>query len=109
MSAYDSKRTLTDFCELMGTQREAPPVLVAHRRRRRPGVGEERVACRFLRLAGEIVDLIDAIEFGLDDAGVYLPATICSFNAFPFGPPAISTSVGSQSREAKMSLLIVPA
>ena len=33
---------------------------------------------------------------------------ICSFSALPFGPPAISTNVGSQSSEAKMSSLIVP-
>ncbi len=38
----------------------------------------------------------------------YLPAMICSFNALPFGPPAISTNVGSQSSDAKMSLKIVP-
>src|SRR5215813_5441888 len=33
---------------------------------------------------------------------------ICSFNALPFGPPAISTNVGSQSSDAKVSLKTVP-
>ena len=38
----------------------------------------------------------------------YWPASICFFSASPFGPPAISTSVGTQSSEAKMSFLTVP-
>ena len=46
------------------------PVLVAHRRRRRAGVVEEDVARRLLRLAFEVVALVDAVERGLDDAGI---------------------------------------
>src|SRR5215475_4697098 len=38
----------------------------------------------------------------------YWPASICFFSPSPFGPPAMSTNVGSQSREAKMSFLTVP-
>ena len=38
----------------------------------------------------------------------YLPALICLFSSLPFGPPAISTNVGTQSRDAKISLKIVP-
>src|SRR5262244_3354756 len=38
----------------------------------------------------------------------YLPVMICLFKSSPFGPPAISTNVGSQSSEAKMSLKMVP-
>ena len=34
------------------------------------GVVEEGIARGFLRLAGQIVDLVDAIELGLDDAGI---------------------------------------
>src|SRR5215510_6585605 len=39
----------------------------------------------------------------------YLPAMTWSLSALPLGPPAISTSVGTQSSDAKMSLKIVPA
>src|SRR5262249_40041086 len=39
----------------------------------------------------------------------YFPPWICSLRALPFGPPAISTSVGTQSRDATMSLKMVPA
>src|SRR6187397_2010485 len=39
---------------------------------------------------------------------LYLPAMICLFSSSPLGPPAISTNVGTQSREANMSLKIVP-
>src|SRR4030095_5569306 len=38
----------------------------------------------------------------------YCPASICCFNPSPLGPPAISTRVGSQSREANISFLTVP-
>src|SRR5215471_15761943 len=38
----------------------------------------------------------------------YWPASICFFSPSPFGPPAMLTKVGSQSREAKMSFLMVP-
>src|SRR5215471_604011 len=38
----------------------------------------------------------------------YLPVMICLFKSSPFGPPAISTNVGSQSSDAKMSLKMVP-
>src|SRR6185312_4497121 len=38
----------------------------------------------------------------------YWPASICFFNSLPFGPPAISTSVGSQSSEANIWFLTVP-
>ena len=46
------------------------PVLVPHRRRGRPGVVEEDVARRRVRRAGQVVELVDALELGLDDAGV---------------------------------------
>ena len=46
------------------------PVLVAHRRRRRAREIEEVVARRLLRLAFEVVALVEAVERGLDDAGV---------------------------------------
>src|SRR5215468_337663 len=39
---------------------------------------------------------------------LYWPAMSCLFRSFPLGPPAISTNVGSQSSDAKMSLYIVP-
>src|SRR5262249_42289698 len=39
---------------------------------------------------------------------LYWPAMICLFRSFPLGPPAISTNVGSQSSDAKISLYIVP-
>src|SRR5262249_41799706 len=39
---------------------------------------------------------------------LYWPAMICLLRSFPLGPPAISTSVGSQSSDAKISLYIVP-
>src|SRR5215468_2988108 len=38
----------------------------------------------------------------------YCPASICCFSPSPFGPPAISTKVGTQSREANISFLTVP-
>src|SRR6476661_5082162 len=38
----------------------------------------------------------------------YLPASICAVRPSPLGPPAMSTSVGSQSSEAKMSSFTVP-
>src|SRR5215510_2773753 len=38
----------------------------------------------------------------------YWPASICFLSPSPFGPPAMSTNVGSQSSEAKMSFLTVP-
>ena len=38
----------------------------------------------------------------------YLPASISFFSPSPFGPPAMSTKVGSQSSDAKMSFLTVP-
>src|SRR5215471_3752212 len=38
----------------------------------------------------------------------YWPASICFFSPSPFGPPAMLTNVGTQSREAKMSFLTVP-
>ena len=38
----------------------------------------------------------------------YVPASICFFSPSPLGPPAISTNVGSQSSDAKISVLIVP-
>src|SRR5689334_11247119 len=38
----------------------------------------------------------------------YCPASIRCFSASPLGPPAISTRVGSQSRDANISFLIVP-
>ena len=38
----------------------------------------------------------------------YCPDSIRCFNPSPFGPPAISTSVGTQSREANISFLTVP-
>ena len=38
----------------------------------------------------------------------YLPASICFFNSLPLGPPAISTNVGTQSRDEKISLKTVP-
>src|SRR5215510_10085653 len=46
------------------------PVVVADRRWRRSRVVEEVVARRFLRLAGQVVNLVDAIERGLDDTGI---------------------------------------
>src|SRR5258707_15713117 len=39
---------------------------------------------------------------------LYLPAIICLFSSSPFGPPAISTNVGTQSSEENISLKIVP-
>src|SRR5215471_7384381 len=38
----------------------------------------------------------------------YWPASICFLSPSPLGPPAISTRVGSQSRDANISFLIVP-
>ena len=38
----------------------------------------------------------------------YLPASICFFSSSPFGPPAMSTSVGSQSSAANSWFLTVP-
>src|SRR5215831_18066091 len=38
----------------------------------------------------------------------YWPASICFFRPSPLGPPAMSTKVGSQSREANIWLLTVP-
>src|SRR5207249_9769998 len=38
----------------------------------------------------------------------YWPASIRFFSASPFGPPAMSTSVGTQSSAANISFLIVP-
>src|ERR1700745_1086758 len=38
----------------------------------------------------------------------YWPASICFFSPSPLGPPAMSTKVGSQSREANISFLTVP-
>src|SRR5215475_12854062 len=38
----------------------------------------------------------------------YCPASIRCFSPSPFGPPAISTSVGTQSREANISFLTMP-
>src|SRR5215831_17350141 len=38
----------------------------------------------------------------------YLPVLICLFKSSPFGPPAISTNVGTQSSDAKVSLKMVP-
>src|ERR1700722_8086943 len=38
----------------------------------------------------------------------YCPASICVFNPSPFGPPAISTSVGTQSSAANNWFLTVP-
>src|SRR5262249_11481092 len=46
------------------------PILVAHRGRRCPREVEEKVACRLLRFALEIVALIDAVEGRLDDARI---------------------------------------
>src|SRR5882724_7530282 len=46
------------------------PILVAHRRRVAAGIVEEGVARRLLRFAGQIVDLVHAIELGLDDAWI---------------------------------------
>src|SRR5437762_12997964 len=39
---------------------------------------------------------------------LYLPAMICLFSSSPFGPPAISTNVGTQSNEENISLKMVP-
>src|SRR5262249_35774044 len=44
--------------------------LVAHCGRRRAREIEEEVARRLLRSAGQVVDLVDTIERGLDDAGI---------------------------------------
>src|SRR4029077_11166454 len=38
----------------------------------------------------------------------YWPASICFLSPSPFGPPAMSTKVGSQSRDANISFLTVP-
>ena len=38
----------------------------------------------------------------------YWPASICFFSPSPFGPPAMSTRVGTQSSEANISFLTVP-
>src|SRR5712691_9187807 len=38
----------------------------------------------------------------------YFPASICFLRPSPLGPPAISTSVGSQSSEATISVKTVP-
>ena len=38
----------------------------------------------------------------------YLPASICSFSPLPLGPPAMSTSVGTQSSAANSWLCTVP-
>ena len=38
----------------------------------------------------------------------YWPASICFFSPSPLGPPAMSTNVGTQSSDAKMSFLTVP-
>src|SRR5262245_65637138 len=46
------------------------PVLVAHCRRARAGIVEEDVARGFLRIAGQIVELVDAVELRLDDTRV---------------------------------------
>ena len=37
-----------------------------------------------------------------------MPASICFFSASPLAPPAMSTSVGTQSSEANISFLTVP-
>ena len=55
----------------LGRHREVDlPVLVAHCRRHRATIVEERIACRCRRLAGQIVKLVHPVEFGLDDAGI---------------------------------------
>src|SRR5262245_12357721 len=46
------------------------PVLIAHRRRRGSRVVEEEIAGRLFRSPGQVVDLIDAIERGLDNARI---------------------------------------
>ena len=38
----------------------------------------------------------------------YSPRSICAFSASPFGPPAMSTSVGTQSSAANIWFLTVP-
>src|ERR1700722_1087187 len=38
----------------------------------------------------------------------YWPASICFFSPPPLGPPAMLTNVGTQSRDANISFLIVP-
>src|SRR5262250_379385 len=38
----------------------------------------------------------------------YWPPSICFFSPSPLGPPAMLTSVGTQSRDANMSFLTVP-
>jgi hypothetical protein len=45
------------------------PILVAHRRRVRAGIVEEGIARRLLRPAGQIIDLVHAVERRLHDAG----------------------------------------
>ena len=46
------------------------PVLVPHRRWVLTRVVQEAIARRLVGLASEIVDLVDTIERGLDDAGI---------------------------------------
>ena len=84
------------------------PVLVAHRRRVRAGIVEEGIARRLFRTSREVLGLVDAIERGLDDARIVRRPSIRFFSASPFAPPAMLTSVGSQSSDAKMSFLTVP-
>ncbi|EXI71473.1 MAG: hypothetical protein AW07_03535 [Candidatus Accumulibacter sp. SK-11] len=38
----------------------------------------------------------------------YLPAMICSLSELPLAPPAMSTKVGNQSRDANISFMTVP-
>ena len=81
----------------LGCHREVDlPVLVAHCRRNRASVVEERIARRFLRLAGQIVELVDPLELGLDDAGIFARHDLL-VEVVALGPPAISTKVGIQS------------
>src|SRR4029078_6954833 len=56
---------------VFGSEREIPPPgLVAHHRRKRAGIVEEGIARRLFRTSGKVLDLIHAIELGLDDAWV---------------------------------------
>ena len=60
------------------------PVLVADRRRRRARIVEEDIAGRLIGFPFEEVALVDAIERGLDDAGI-LAGLDLLFQAVAFG------------------------
>src|SRR5262249_18114992 len=63
----------------------ARPVLVADRRRRRAGIIQEVIARRLVGLAAQVVDIVDAVERSLDDAGI-LPGLDLLLQSVAFRP-----------------------